>query len=100
MRNFQHRLFTDERAGISHDYRAGISHDYRAGISHDYRDCISHDYRDCISHDYRLRRRRRDGPAEVPRSHEADPELDRTVDCGTGVQSDHHEQRERERSGQ
>jgi hypothetical protein len=47
-------------------------------------------------HHRRLRNRCRDRQAEVPRRHEEDPELERSVDRGTGLQSDHHEQRERE----
>ena len=48
----------------------------------------------------RLRKWRRGRQAEVPRRHEEDPGLKRSVDPGTGLQSDHHEQREREHRAQ
>jgi hypothetical protein len=47
-----------------------------------------------------LRKRRRGRQAEVPRRHEEDPGLERSVDRGTRLQSDHHEQREREHRAQ
>jgi hypothetical protein len=51
-------------------------------------------------HHCRLRKRRRGRQAEVSRRHEEDPGLERSVDRGTRLRSDHHEQREREHRAQ
>ncbi len=55
---------------------------------------------DCDVHHRWLRKWRRGRQAEVPRRHEEDSGLERSVERGTCLRSDHHEQREREHRAQ